>query len=68
MDAVLKANHSDLYNYPWKPLMLSIMCAKILKIAPQWQSLTDIERNEVFDELSGMLLETKDFATSPASK
>jgi hypothetical protein len=62
MDAQLKANQSDLYNYPWKPLFLSVVCAQILKITPQWRTLSDAERDEVFHEMSSALLETKDFA------
>jgi len=65
MDAALNANHSRLFNFASKPIILAAEAADILKIKPQWEAVTGEERDIVYDAVTDGLISSLDMTIGP---
>ena len=60
IDAVMKANQSQIYHLSSKPIVEAAAAASLLKIQPHWEAVTEGERNIAFDMITVGLLTSQD--------
>ena len=60
IDAVMKANQSQIYYLSSKPIVEAAAAASLLKIQPHWEAVTEGEKNTAFDMITVGLLTSQD--------